>query len=873
MIKKFSRWLYHLKSGAHNHFACYLPPSTGLISRLIFKLFFANINIPKTYLNSVRDLEKTGVVILVNKYKSYFEFLFYHDRYQNEGLSYPSIGFDYRVLMWQPVFRFLKIVITHIQHFAKHLSLQDPYTSGYIQEKLFSGETAFLSLVEKKGFYRRFVKSKADPIHYLIEIQKNTPRPIIFLPHLMFFSKAPRTRQLTFIDMVFGTRENPGSIRRLVALAKNPKKIFIETSEPVVLNDFLARPDIIKLNTKDQAVALRRHLITQINHHRQATTGPALKSRLEIQEEMLTNREVQKIITDYAEQENKSPRQAHKEAAEFLDEIAANYSPKWIRLFDITLRWMFKNIFEGMVIDYPGLDRIKQVSKKGPLILVPCHKSHLDYLILSYVFFNNNMPCPLIAAGKNLSFWPLGPIFRGGGAFFLRRTFKGELLYPKIFAAYIKKVLEEGFHIEFFVEGGRSRTGKMLAPKVGLLSLLMDAYKQNHWKDMTFVPIYIGYDRVLEEKAYINEIEGGKKTPENLKNVIKARKFLNRKYGKIYINFHEPFSLKEYLHQYEQKAAEDEMAGSRSVYHEFGRKLIGAINQATLITPHAVLAAAMLNCPQKRFYYQQLMAIVDTYMTYLLSQNATLAGTLILDRDATFNQVLDSFVSNKTIEKSVSEFSTSQTANPLFKISEAKRPGLEYYKNNGVIAFIPAAFTALAILKADAFQFAAADIHAGYTFLREFFENEFFFDEDQPVEYLVRKNLKSFIDDAIIMPHPTLPDTYNLTSLGYRKLNLFAAFLVPYFESYWIVLNYYMKYTRKSIFDTKDYIKKIQSLGNRMYKRKEVERKESLSKINYSNAVTFFTSHGLKEAEKDKEKIEFYTEIIQRYRHLLSHNP
>ena len=863
--------MHFLKPGSHNHFACYLPPSTGFMSRLIFKLFFANINIPKTYLNSVRDLEKTGIVILVSKYKSYFEFLFYHDRYQNEGIAYPSIGFDYRVLLWQPAFRFFKIVITHIQHFAKHLSLQDPYKSGYIQEKLFSGETAFLSLVERKGFYRRFVKAKADPLHYLIEIQKNTSRPIIFLPHLMFFSKAPRTRQLTFIDMVFGTRENPGRIRRLVALAKNPKKIFIETSDPVVLHDFLKHPDIIKLNTKDQAVALRRHLIAQINHHRQTTTGPALKSRLEIQEEMLTNREVQKIITDYAEQEHQSIHQAHKQAAAFLDEIAANYSPKWIRLFDITLRWMFKNIFEGMVIDYPGLDRIKQVSKKGPLILVPCHKSHLDYLILSYVFFNNNMPCPLIAAGKNLSFWPLGPIFRGGGAFFLRRTFKGERLYPKIFAAYIKKVLEEGFHIEFFVEGGRSRTGKLLAPKVGLLSLLMDAYMQNHWKDMTFVPIYIGYDRVLEEKAYINEIEGGKKTPENLKNVIKARKFLKRKYGKIYINFHEPFSLREYLNQYEQKAAKTETVETRSVYHEFGKKLISAINQVTLITPHAVIAAAILNASQKRFSYQQLMSIVDTYMTYLLGQNANLAGTLILDRDATFDQVLESFVNNKSIEKSVSEFSTSQISNPLFKISETKRASLEYYKNNGVIAFIPAAFTALAILKIDAFQFAAADIHAGYKFLREFFENEFFLDQDQSVEYLVRKNLKAFIDDAIIMPHPTLPDTYNLTSLGYRKLNLFAAFLAPYFESYWIVLNFFMKYTRKSIFDTKDYMKKIQSLGNRMHRRKEVERKESLSKINYTNAVTFFTRHGLNEAEKDKEKVVFYYDIIQEYRRVLSH--
>jgi len=871
MKKLFNQWINNLVSGTHNHFACYLPKSTGLMSQIILKLFFINIEIPHTYTKSIQDLEKKGIVILVNKYKSYFEYLFYHLRYQNEGILHPGIGFDYRFFLWQPVFRFFKILLCIADHFFKHFSLQNPYKSGFIQEKLISGETALLSLVEKKGFYRRFVKSKTDPLHYLIEIQKNTEKPIIFLPHLMFFSRTPRSTQLTFIDMFFGTQENPGKIRCLIALFLNPKKIFIEISEPIILRNFLNRPDIIRLNSKNQAVALRRYLLTQINQHRQTLTGPILKSKLEIQEEILTNQQVQKTITDYAQDQDISIHQAHKQAGDFINEIAADYSPTIIRMYDITLKWMFKNIFEGMVIDYKGLDRIRQVSKKGPLILVPCHKSHLDYLIISWVFLTNKIPCPLIAAGKNLSFWPLGPIFRGGGAFFLRRTFKGDLLYPKIFAAYIKKVLEEGFHLEFFIEGGRSRTGKMLTPKIGLLSLLIDAFAKNDWDDMTFVPIYIGYDRVLEEKAYINEIEGGEKNPENLKNVIKARKFLKKKYGKIYLNFHEPLSLKEYLVQQEKPSSIPAVTNAKTIYTEFGKKLIGAINQVSLITPHAVIAGAILNCGQQRFDYNQLIAHVDTYMTYLLSQGIRLADTLIWDRNNTFKQVLEAFVENKMIEKSTSEFSKAPIANPLFKISDAKRPGLDYYKNNGIITFIPAAFTALAILKADAFQFSSVDIHVSYKFLQEFFENEFIFDPDQPVEYLVRKNLKAFIDDAIIMPHQTLPDTYNLTSAGYRKLNLFAAFLVPYFESYWIVLNFYKKYTKQSIFDTKDYIKKIQSLGNRMYKKKEVERTEALSKVNYKNAVTFFTSHGLTEAEKNKDQIEFYTEVIQKYRRFLPH--
>jgi glycerol-3-phosphate O-acyltransferase len=151
----------------------------------------------------------------------------------------------------------------------------------------------------------------------------------------------------------------------------------------------------------------------------------------------------------------------------------------------------------------------------------------------------------------------------------------------------------------------------------------------------------------------------------------------------------------------------------------------------------------------------------------------------------------------------------------------------------------------------------------------EFFENEFIFDYELSIEYVVRKNIKAFIDDAIIMPHPTLPDTYNLTAAGFRKLNLFAAFLAPYFESYWVVLNFFIKYTQQSIFEIKDHMNKIQSLGTRMYKRKEIERPEALSKMNYQNAVTFFTSHGITEPEKDKEKIEFYADIFQQYKRYL----
>lgn len=862
-------WLNKKISGMRNHFACYLPPDTGFLSQFILKLLFSGIKLPDKENAFRRQPDDPRIIIFVNKYKSYFEFYFYHTRYRNANLVYPAIGFDYKIFFWQPAIRFFKIIFSHTHHFFKHLTLPNAYKSGYIHEKLINGESALLSLIEKKGFYRRFIKEKTDPLHYLIEMQKTIDRPIVFVPQIILYSRAPQTTRLSWTDMLLGTIENPGRIRRLFNLYKNPKELFIETCDSITLTEFIARPGILELSSRNQAVMLRRHMVSLINRHRQSITGPVLKSRIEIREELLTNPALQKTIAEYAEQQNVSIHEAQEQASEFLDEIASNYNLKTIRFLDVALRWMFKHIFDGMVIDQDGLERLKQASRKGPLILAPCHKSHLDYLILPYVFFNNNMPCPLIAAGKNLSFWPLGPIFRGGGAFFLRRSFKGEILYPKIFDAYLQKILDEGFHVKFFIEGGRSRTGKVLMPKIGFLSLLVEAYLKNDWDDMYFAPIYVGYDRVLEEKAYIHELEGGKKAPENLINVIRARKFLKRKYGKIYVNFHEPFSLKQYLSQTNLASTDLPKSQQKELYLHFGEKLLAAINRSAVVTPHAIIAAVILNGAPKRFYYKQVMANAETYLTYLVSQGINLADTLVMDRTSAFNLVLEAFAQNKVIEKSASEFSLSTRANPLFKINEAKRPTLEYYKNSGVTFFIPAAFTAMAILKTDAFQFSAGDLHASYKFLKELFQNEFVFDPEQPVDFTVRKTLKAFINDAIIMPHPTLPDTYNLTSNGYRKLNMFAAFLMPYFESYWVVLNFFMKYTRKPISETRNYLRKIQALGTRMYKRKEIERIEALSKINYQNAIAFFTTHGIVEPENSMEQIDFYVDTFQRYRRYL----
>jgi glycerol-3-phosphate O-acyltransferase len=846
----------------YDHYFCQIPDNIGIVSSFFLRLFFSGLKVVEEQTRDLNRLRKEGVVVYVTKYKSYFRFLFYYTRYKRDGLPFPQIGFDYNVILWQPVSRVIKILTAHARHFIQHFSLPDPYRRGYIRKELLNGRSALLSLVEEKGFHRRFIKAKTDPIQYLIEMQESIDQPIFLVPLVMFFDKDPHRSVPNIIDFFFGSKENPGKLRRLYILFKNPGKVFVETSEPVNLKSFLDLEENRTRNIDHKALALRRALLSQINRHRQSITGPLLKSKEEMKENILTKERLQHFMEHHSKTRNIPLQKVQKQASDFLDEIAADYNVIIIKLASALLTWFLNAMFDGVTVNEDGLKRVKSMAQKGPVIFIPCHKSHIDYLILSHLLYNNNMPCPHVAAGKNLSFWPMGPLFRRGGAFFIRRTFKGAVLYSKVFSEYIHNLLSEGFNIEFFIEGGRSRTGKMILPKLGLLSILLNAYRNGACEDLIFSPIFIGYDRVLEESSYLNEIEGKEKQPENFRQVIKARKFLKKRYGRIYIQFHDPISFKDILQQYGTPIEDMPSKEFNILCRNLGHRIINAINGVSVVTPHALVASVALNCGKKSFSFDHLLSHVETYMTYLLSQRVKLADTLLMDEMNTIEHVLDSYVQRKFIDKASENPDALLTAS-LFKVNENKRPNLEYYKNNCISFFVPAAITAIAILVKDAFQFSASDLHDDYKFLQYFFKYEFAYDVDKTPEYFVRKNLKAFIDDAVLMPHPKLPDTYNLTSSGFRKLQLFSRFLKPYFESYWIVLNFLMQHSQNSM-KPKERLKKIEAIGNRMYKKKEIERMESLSVINYTNGIEFFAYNGVKGSDNN-EKILFYADAIHRY--------
>jgi glycerol-3-phosphate O-acyltransferase len=862
--KWYKIWAWLLK-GTHNHFLFQLPSRLGLIPWLLGR-FFHGIVIEREHLEILRRLPPDAVVIYTLKNRSYFEYLFFHTRYRTEKVPVPELGFGLRPWLFQPLSRILRSALAHLHWLITRHEWLDPYALGYWRQELLNGRAAVLPLVQKHGFYRRFVKAHTDPLRFLIEMQQTTDRTIYLVPHLMFFSKHPEPSMPRLRDVLLGSEQRPGIIRRVFTLFRQPGKVFVEISQPLNLRRFIETAVAHEHNPEYQALMLRRQLILQHNRHRQSITGPVLKTHEEFKESILSGERLRDFMAHHCESRNHSLLEVRKQADTYLDEIAAKYNPSFVNFACIPVRWLLNTMYDGIVLDKEGLQRAKTMSQKGPLVLIPCHKSHMDYIILSYVLYMNNLPAPHIAAGKNLSFWPLGPLFRAGGAFFIRRSFSGAAVYSRIFAEYIHKLLADGFNLELFIEGGRSRSGKLLMPKLGFLTLLLNAFRNGACEDMIFVPVFIGYDQVLEETAYLEEISGGRKEPESLFKIFQARRFLKRRYGKIYINFHNPISLRELLQTNGMELAQMPSKEQNALCRNLGWRMINAIDQASVITPHALVASAALNCSSPRFTADDLMQIVEIYIALLSARKARLTDTLLLDPPRACQQALENYIQRKIIELPASEKNVPPEEAQLI-LPPHKRLQLEYYKNNCIAFFVPAALTAATIMEKDAFQFSATDLHDRYRFLQNLFKYEFAFDLERSAEQFVRKSLKAFIDEAILIPHPTMPDTYQITSVGFRKLKLLARFLLTYFESYWVVLNYF-KQTPRSESNGKDRLKKIQSMGKVMLKNHEVVLPESLSKINFDNGISFFTTNGIKGSE-NTEKIELYEQTIRNFLFLI----
>lgn len=823
--------------GAPLHHGWFLPAAFAGLRGLVLRLLFSRLGIPADQAEVVRSLPDDAVVVYVTRQKSTLERLVLHDALGRAGLPVPEIGFFHPVLLWQPLGRLMRILSSHAAHLLRHLRLPDPLADGVLAEELVSGRAALVSLLVTNEYYRRYVKAKTGPLMVLIGLQRQLRRPVYLVPATVFYGERPLTSVEERFDAVVGANRQAGLPTRMWRMVFAPDRVFTEFSPPVNLREVLAEWDGPEQDRRDLAIRLRHRLLDRMAAHRLTVLGPTLRSVEEIKQHLLTDPAQIAFMDAFARRTGRKRPEVRKEALRYVEQIAARPNPRWLRPGLRTASWLLEKMFDGIEVNPDGFRRLKQAAIRCPIILVPSHKSNMDSLVVSSLMVRHHLPCPHAFAGENLDFWPAGPIMRRFGAFFVRRSFKGRgaKLYARIFSAYIHMLLRQGFNLEVFIEGGRSRSGKLLPPKSGMLSVLVGAAREGACRDLAFVPVSVAYEQVPEVASFVEEMGGGEKKPENFFRLLQARKLLRSRHGTIHVHVCDPVFLSDLAAERGGPLTDLDGRTVNGLTRELGQQLLATIDRNTPVTAPALVAAALLNTRERVLEEARIHRDVATLRTHLRFWEALLADPLATDPDNAVTATLGFFVRSRLIQDL--SHGGPAAGGPAGTVRVRRRSALDFHRNNCIAAFVPAAYTATAVLARESFLFSSADLQEDVAFFSELFVHEFARDPSRTLDMFVRKSLKAFIDDGILEPHASLPDTYRVTSTGFRKLRLFAGFLKPLLESYALTAGYLAVRTEKK----PPAYRKLRSAAASQLRKGAVECEESLSRFTMENALAFFT--------------------------------
>ncbi len=443
-------------------------------------------------------------------------------------------------------------------------------------------------------FGRRSLRQQSARMTRLFDHQTNDhhKRNIVIVPVSLFWGHQPE-REKSMFKLIFSENWSAtGRFKKFMAALIHPNHILVQFGTPIQLVDLIDREE-------DRALQIRklhRLLRVHFNQQKQAILGPDLSHRRTLLNTILSAEEVRSAIEREAKHEGQSVVNVEKKAMSYAREIASDQSYRVIRFFHVLLTWLWNNLYDGIEVN--GIDKAKELAQSHEVVYTPCHRSHIDYLLLSYVLYHNGLTPPHIAAGRNLNLPVIGGFLRRAGAFYMRRTFQGDPLYKVIFDEYLHQMFTKGYSVEYFIEGGRSRTGRTLTPRTGMLSMTVRSFQKDSTKPIAFLPVYFGYERVIESSTYMAELAGRDKKSESVFDVFKIFSSFRHAFGKVTVNFGTPVLLKEFLDvELRGWRTNPEMSGgafSRSCV-ELGRRLATNINSAVAVKPTNLVALAILS--------------------------------------------------------------------------------------------------------------------------------------------------------------------------------------------------------------------------------------------------------------------------------------
>ena len=819
--------------------------------RAIYRRFFEKIQVDDAWVRSVKDLASEGSIVYVLRNLNFIDFLALD--YLTKRHRLPQIRFVNDLGLWilNPMGKGWLNAILPPKTVSRSVELEDALERGGSAALFLKRPPGVLDLAAGASGGRGLQEGDGL-VRTLFELQRKRERPILLVPQVFVWTKFPDSRGTEPFDFVLGPREWPSPLRTVAQFLYNYKHVELKLGEPIWLSGFLSdnpgSPDPVLVRRLTYAV------LGRLERERRSVTGPAEKPPERVRQEIIRSPKMRAVIDDLAD-ERTDKYMLRQRALDMLKELQATPDRTTIKALEVIFDRVFTRIYAGIEFDKSDIERLRGAAKNGVLVLLPSHKSHIDYLILSYLFNQHNLPLPVIAAGDNLNFFPMGAVFRRGGAFFIRRSFRGDRLYAAVVDAYVRRLLRSGYPVELFLEGGRSRTGKLLAPKFGLLNMVADAALAIPDKECFFVPISIGYERVIEAQGYERELRGAEKTKEDAAGLLKSSELLRHRYGTINMQVGQILTFGEIRREIElAPGAPLSPAKRRSLVTRLGNRVMDEINRVTAITPGALTALSLLSHEQRGIGHNELLDYCGKLLSVAEGMGARTSQTLRTSAGALRHEALreacQMFIDAEIVEvqflEDPSAAGKQAGSGATYSVLRNKRLSLDTSKNIIVHFFVERALVAMALLTAP------SPSHATYAWVRErvqglskLFKFEFRFRADAPFEAIFENTVRAMADvgevsrDGENLAHGPGHDGWS----GHLWLRTYASILQNFIEGYYVAARA-LESLEKSPMAEKDLVKKALSLGHRLFLEGAIERAEAVNKTIIQNAFQAFIDHG-----------------------------
>lgn len=797
-----------------------------------FGWMFDRIRLEDHSVDRIRTAASRGPVVYVLPRRNAIDHLVLNTVLNRRRLPLSVWANGATAFFWQPVAAAWRDLLHRVRSFIRDGPAPDPIESGWVLSRLRHGEAITVFLDDRPSWWRRLLgREKPDVLDVLLKAQAQLDEPIQLVPAVVVWSRAPDLAGSSVRHFLTGARESEGPISWAARIYLRSRDTFVQVGDAVGLREFNERVSKERRSPVLHAV-LRRYLAREAK----VVRGPALLPRAVMKQLVLDNPPMRELARREALALGLRYDAVRKRMSSEFDAISAHFSWTFIRVLSIVLRPLWTRVFSGVDARPEDVEHIRTAMRDGSAILIPCHKSHLDYVLLSWVLFSHDLIVPHVIAGNNLAIWPLSIALRSAGGFFIKRSFGVERIHPAVFSRYVREMVRQGYPIEFFIEGARTRSGKLMRPKVGVLGMVLDAAElRSTGREVTLLPIALAYERVAEERAYARELGGEKKKPETMSAFFKSTAIIRRRFGRVYLRVGTPIPCSELVDEQPGRPGWSDRpeAARKELLHRVGERVIHRIGEVMVVLPSSLVSAALLSHPRRGIQHDDLMARALRYRVFLQQRGALEAASL--GRwDRAVQTTLDQLARSRHIER------LEHDGGDVWSVVPDQRIYLAFHCNQVMHFFAPACLAAAALRAAGDGPTTAEALEATFVLLVWTLRREFVFDPDRPASALLSEGLDHLVAHGAIARGED--DTIEVTDTG--RAGEIYSLMRPLLESYALVLGEGRQLQRGPI-ETRDWIRSLQADRDVLIATGRISRPEALSMVNLQNAVNSFVEEGI----------------------------